>query len=459
MKKILILFSFLLLANVGCTVSDPEMMELLQEIKAQNDKLLQEVEAMKGQFSLLDGKYQVILASLAENKKELEALKSQIDSLKTQIAQQLIKIDQLSAQLTQQGADIVKLSAEIAELKASCAELILAMEDILANCSSPTWRKLADRIDIVGNVTPYSFDRERRLIYFLDGKTKSISSYSIDNNSIKQINTSGFPVFNLPNYDTQPDFIFNPSKNTIQFWRSGKDVVYEVSRDGGVVTKFSDGAVDETLYNSNPIYTGVTNNPAIINGYGFFSMNNTAYEVGQSIWNLKRPNSTTEPYKRSFSQVYPNNDFKKAYMIDGIGSQSGNQSENSCGISGGLPAANDIGKYCWLRDIWEIDLVTWQVKKILPLNSNFEETGSFGYDFTNNAFYSFGGFIPPATNDQSINYITKLRKFNPTKDTGWVTLETKGTGPIWKSSTVSFYDNLKKRFIIISNEEIWELKL
>jgi hypothetical protein len=135
MKKVLILFSFFLLANVGCTVSDPEMMELLQEIKAQNDKLLQEVEAMKGQLSLLDGKYQVILASLADNKKELEALKSQIDSLKGQIAQQLIKIDQLSAQLTSQGADIIKLNLEIEKLKGSCEELKGLIEQLLSGKS------------------------------------------------------------------------------------------------------------------------------------------------------------------------------------------------------------------------------------------------------------------------------------------------------------------------------------
>ena len=135
MKKILILFFFFLQANVGCTVSDPEMMELLQEIKAQNDKLLEEVLKMKEQLSLLDGKYQVILASLADNKKELEALKSQIDSLKAQIAQQLIKIDQLSAQLTQQGADIIKLSQEIKELKASCEELKGKIEELLSGKS------------------------------------------------------------------------------------------------------------------------------------------------------------------------------------------------------------------------------------------------------------------------------------------------------------------------------------
>ncbi len=135
MKKIFILISLFVLTNVGCTVSDPEMMELLQEIKAQNDKLLEEVLKMKEQLTLLDGKYQVILASLADNKKELEALKSQIDSLKAQIAQQLIKIDALSAQLEVQGADIEKLSAEIAELKANCENLKGLIEELLAGKS------------------------------------------------------------------------------------------------------------------------------------------------------------------------------------------------------------------------------------------------------------------------------------------------------------------------------------
>ena len=133
MKKALIIFSFFFLANIACTVSDPEMVELLQEIKAQNDKIMQEVESMKSQLSLLEGKYQTILESIADNKKEVEALKSQIEGLKTQISQQLIKIEQLSAQLTKQGADILKLSAEITQLKASCEELIIKFNNVLNN--------------------------------------------------------------------------------------------------------------------------------------------------------------------------------------------------------------------------------------------------------------------------------------------------------------------------------------
>jgi len=137
MKKILIIFSFFLLTNVGCTFSDPEMMELLMEIKAQNETLLEDVEEMRAQLDGLDGQYQVILASLEDNKKELEALKNQVDALKLQLTQQLDKINQVSTQLEVQGADVKKLSAEIAALKASCEELKSLMEQLLVAQTSP----------------------------------------------------------------------------------------------------------------------------------------------------------------------------------------------------------------------------------------------------------------------------------------------------------------------------------
>lgn len=135
LSKTLTLFFFLLLSQFGCTISDPEMMEVLMEIKAQNEKLLQEVEKMKLQLDALDGKYQVILASLADNKKELETLRAQIDALKAQLTLQLEKINQLSAQLEIQGADIEKLSNEIKTLKESCEKLKGLIEELLAGKS------------------------------------------------------------------------------------------------------------------------------------------------------------------------------------------------------------------------------------------------------------------------------------------------------------------------------------
>lgn len=133
MKKFLVLFLFAF--HFSCSMADPEMMELLREIKAQNETLLEDVKKMKAQLDGLDVKYQVILASLADNKKELEALKAQVDSLKAQLTQQLDKINQLSTQLEVQGADVKKLSAEIAALKANCEELKGLIEELLSDKS------------------------------------------------------------------------------------------------------------------------------------------------------------------------------------------------------------------------------------------------------------------------------------------------------------------------------------
>ena len=68
---------------------------------------------------------------MADNKKDLEALKGQVEALKTQIADQLKKIDQLTAQLTQQGTDVVKLSVELAAVKASLADLLIKFDQLV----------------------------------------------------------------------------------------------------------------------------------------------------------------------------------------------------------------------------------------------------------------------------------------------------------------------------------------
>ena len=213
--------------------------------------------------------------------------------------------------------------------------------------------------------------------------------------------------------------IFNPSNNTVQFWRSGMDKVYEVSINGGSITQIANGSSSSTLYGSDPIYSALTTKPAIIHGYGFGAVRNSAFELNNSgSWVQTRNNSNSEPFKRG-TTIYPNNDFTKAYIIDGMGNQSGSQSESSCSVSGALPWANDVGKYCWLTDIWEIDLSDWSATNILPLNSDFGVTGRFGYDYNNNTFYSFGGYVPAPVYGQSNQWEDTLRRFRVGVDADW----------------------------------------
>ncbi len=226
MKKSIILFLLILSATLSCTV-DPEMMEALQEIKAQNEKLLQEVEKMKSQLDALDGKYQVILASLADNKKELEALKAQIEALKTQIAQQLIKINQLSAQLEVQGADIEKLTAEIAELKASCAELKALMEELLAGRSPIPTNGLVAWYPFSGNTNDESGNNNVLQSFGITSTSdrfgNSNAAYSFSNTQtnvthyLKAVNPAPFAT---ANYSISAWF------NTTQFYPSIGGVTY-----------------------------------------------------------------------------------------------------------------------------------------------------------------------------------------------------------------------------------------
>jgi hypothetical protein len=68
MKKTLIIFSFFLLGNVGCTLSDPEMVEVLREIKAQNEALQKARDGIKTQLTNLDKNYQKILENLLQSR-------------------------------------------------------------------------------------------------------------------------------------------------------------------------------------------------------------------------------------------------------------------------------------------------------------------------------------------------------------------------------------------------------
>jgi hypothetical protein len=251
--KIFSFFVIFLLAQVGCTVSDPEMMELLQEIKAQNDKLLEEVGKMKAQLDALDGKYQVILASLADNKKELEALKAQIDSLKGQIAQQLIKIDQLSAQLTQQGADIVKLSAEIADLKASCDELKALIEELLANKSPIPTNGLIAWYPFNGNANDESGNANNGTIMggvslTTDRLNNANKAYSFPGNSNSYIDCGSSNSLKITGSITMAAWIYldggyyNP--RVLNYGNEGSGTNYQISMRGtSNVSRFLDGGI------------------------------------------------------------------------------------------------------------------------------------------------------------------------------------------------------------------------
>lgn len=123
MKKILILFSFFTLANVGCTVSDPEMLDLLKEMNSQNKELLEEVKSLKSKSDSL-------INEIKANSAKQEELLKKVISLQAEIGKVVQEITKLSEELKNQGADIDSIKAQLADLQKKYEQIIVQLEQL-----------------------------------------------------------------------------------------------------------------------------------------------------------------------------------------------------------------------------------------------------------------------------------------------------------------------------------------
>jgi iron-sulfur cluster repair protein YtfE (RIC family) len=123
MKKLLILFSFFLLANIGCTVSDPEMMELLVEINNQNKELLAEVKSLKSKSDSL-------INEIKSSSAKQEELIKKVNLLQGEIGKVLLDISKLAEDIKKQGVDIELIKSQLADLQKKYDQIIIQLEQL-----------------------------------------------------------------------------------------------------------------------------------------------------------------------------------------------------------------------------------------------------------------------------------------------------------------------------------------
>jgi hypothetical protein len=123
MKKVLILFSFFLIANVGCTVSDPEMMEVLVEINNQNKELMAEVKSLKSKSDSL-------INEIKANSAKQEELLNKVISLQTEIGKVVQEITKLTEEIKKQGVDIDLIKSQLADLQKKYEQIIIQLEQL-----------------------------------------------------------------------------------------------------------------------------------------------------------------------------------------------------------------------------------------------------------------------------------------------------------------------------------------
>jgi hypothetical protein len=135
----------------SCYKTDPEVLKLLTDIKAQN-------ESLKNQVTNLQKSTDSLANALRNTNNTVNNIDKKVDSLRIQISQVLQQINLVNTQLTQANANIADLQAKLAELNKKCEELFKLLNQYIlsVNVNNYSFSKVqqSDAFTLVNSNTP-----------------------------------------------------------------------------------------------------------------------------------------------------------------------------------------------------------------------------------------------------------------------------------------------------------------
>jgi len=335
---------------------------------------------------------------------------------------------------------------------------------LLADTIRPTqlgWQLLIPSTAFDGNLVNFQgggFDPFSSKLYSVT--PSRVYLFDLNTNAVQTLTSTNTP-------GSLGHFTYDFTNNRLIGNRAGRDAVFAMPATGGSWTNIGAGSFDAESYGNVSYWNPRTNRYGYFSGYGFYSVKNWIWENTGNAWtNTYVNNNSCTPPKRVGTQMARNADGSKLYFFSGHGSCDGNQFASSCSL--GSPWATDVGIYCWLRDIWELDLTNFTFRNILPVNSpSITKQGSFSYDFENNTFYYFGGYVPSPTYNPNIgaitNFTNEVFRYRVGVDNGFVQISVQGTPPpvitLNNYSGTSYYDAKYDRIIWARKDGIWALNL
>lgn len=285
--------------------------------------------------------------------------------------------------------------------------------------------------------------------------------FDLNTNTVQTLSSTGAPAGSLTTYS------YDFTNNRLIANRVGRETVYAMPATGGNWSVLGSGSFDADSYGCMSYWNPVNSRFGFFSGYGFYSVKNWVWESTNTGWvNPYANNNSCTPPKRVGTQLARNADGRKLFIFSGQGSCDGVQTATSCSL--GAPWATDVGVYCWLRDIWELDLTNYSFRNILPVSAaTVIKQGSFSYDFENNTFYLFGGYVPPSTYNANHGNITsftnEVYRYRVGIDNGFQPINVQGTPPpivtVSAYAGMSYYDARYDRIIWARNDGIWALNL
>lgn len=302
------------------------------------------------------------------------------------------------------------------------------------------------------NIRAFGFDKVNRVIYSIIHK--KVIRYQLATNTVSALTANNWP-------GDYTEFTYDFNNKRLLLWRSGRDSVYALPESGGNWTAFGPGSIDRECFGASVYWNPVNRQPGFYGGYGFNKLKSWIFENDGSGWIERKPNPLIDSVPPKGGNIVSTNaDGRKLYLFSGQGNYSGDELTGTCTL--GSPWATASGMYCWLRDLWELDLNTYTFTNILPVNTrSIQYEGAMGYYYDKNRFYIFGGYQPTgdyATNQRLTN-TNKTFYYRRGIDTGFVQLQGEGDVPPPMPATLlnnyAYYDVTGKRMIWARFDGIW----
>jgi hypothetical protein len=316
------------------------------------------------------------------------------------------------------------------------------------------------------NFSSTAFSQNNSIIYSLykNGANSKIQKFDLNTNSVTTIQSSNQPSGDIGS------FTYDFTNNRLVGNRAGRDNLYSFSLSNGDWSQIGSGSFDSESYGGQFFWNSISNKTAFFGGYGFYAMKNWIWE-NNGTWSNPYTNNSlcnlSNPAKRigGFALGAPGSN--KLYMFSGQGSCDGNQFASSCSL--GSPWPSDVGVYCWLKDLWQLDLSNYSFTNILPVNNGtITKEGLIVFDYLQNTFYIIGGFTPPTTYNSNFgnitNYEVGILRYRVGIDSGFSDMSISGTPPPSVSlnnlgASAAYFDGVNNKIIWARKDGIWAIDL
>lgn len=303
------------------------------------------------------------------------------------------------------------------------------------------------------NIRPFGYDKVNQYLYSIINRT--VTRYDLKKNEVTII-----PATNWPG--DYSEFVYDFTNNRLICWRSGRDNIYALPANGGTWTQIGAGVTDNECYGASAYWNPLLQQTGIYGGYGSAQVKSWIFEHSGTAWQMKKNNPAIDMVPpKGGNIVAGNKDGSKLYLFSGQGNYSGSELTGACAL--GSPWATATGIFCWLKDLWELDLNTYQFRNILPVNDpSIQYEGALAYDYDKSRFFLFGGFQPTGDyiSNLFLNNTNKTFRFNPSKDAGFTEFQAEGTvsPPAMARTSLpnyAYYDEIGKRVIWARFDGIW----